>query len=115
MKNVNVHTTREAWLRAGTNELLPYFASLGYALPDNIRYAISFTSGGKRGMEGECWPPEASADRHFEIIIKADREDPIEILGILVHQLIHYAYIRIMPSLAQKPLNLLMFQRCCSA
>lgn len=89
MKNVNIQSTREAWLRAGTNELRPYFASLGYKIPENIRYALSFTSGGKRGIEGECWHPEFSADGHYEIIIKADREDPVEILGILVHQLIH--------------------------
>jgi hypothetical protein len=85
----NIHTSREEWLRAGTNELRSYFEMFGYALPDNIRFAIAFTSGGKRGMEGECWPPQASADGHHEVIIKADKADPLEILGILTRELIH--------------------------
>ena len=67
MKIPNTYTSREAWLRAATNELRPHFASYGYTLPDNIRFAIAFTSGGKRGREGECWHPESSADNHFEI------------------------------------------------
>jgi hypothetical protein len=73
----NMHTSREEWLRAATNELQPYFESYGYSLPENIRFAIAFTSGGKRGMEGECWHPQASADKHFEIIIKANKSDPL--------------------------------------
>jgi len=85
----NIHTSREEWLRAATNELRSYFEMFGYTLPDNIRFAIAFTSGGKRGMEGECWNQEASSDRHFEIIIKADKADPLEILGILTRELIH--------------------------
>jgi len=89
MKIPNTYTSREAWLRAGTNELRPHFASYGYTLPENIRFAIAFTSGGKRGREGECWHPESSADKHFEIFIRADMADPLEVLGVLTHELIH--------------------------
>ena len=85
----NIHTSREEWLRAATRQLCPHFASYGYVLPENIRHAIAFTSGGKRGMEGECWYPESSADKHFEIFIRADIADPLEVLGILTHELIH--------------------------
>ena len=85
----NIHTSRETWLRAAANELRPYFSSRGYSLPENIRFAIAFTSGGKRGIEGECWFPESSADKHFEIFIRADMDDPLEILGLLTHQLVH--------------------------
>lgn len=89
MKKENIHTARESWLRSATNDLRPYFQMLGYALPEKIRFAIAFTSGGKKGVSGECWHPESSADGHYEIIIKADKDDPVEILGILVHQLVH--------------------------
>ena len=89
MKSPNIHTFRESWLNSATNELRPYFEKLGYILPTKIRFAIAFTSGGKRGMEGECWHPDTSADQHFEIIIKADKSEPLEVLGILVHELIH--------------------------
>ena len=40
---------REGWLRAATAELGPYFASVGYPLPDDIRFAIAFTSTGRKG------------------------------------------------------------------
>jgi hypothetical protein len=89
MKKTNIHTTREAWLLAGWNDIRPHFQSLGYEPPDNIRLALSFTSGGKRGIEGECWHPQYSGDNTYEIIIKADHDDPVEILGILIHQMIH--------------------------
>ena len=90
MKNKNTHTTREGWLLAATEELRPYFAKLGYVLPDKIRLALAFTSTGKRGrMAGECWHSDSSDDRHFEIYIRPDIADPVEVLGILVHELIH--------------------------
>src|SRR3954452_8521287 len=84
----NQHETREAWLQAATQELRPYFESCGYKLPDSIRYAIAFTSSGRKGPQtGETWHDSASADGHYQIIIKADQDDPTEVLGILVHQL----------------------------
>lgn len=90
MKAGNVHTTRESWLHSATNELRPYFEKFGYNIPDKIRYAIAFTSGGKRGkIPGECWHPSSSADHHFEIILRADLADPIDVLAVLVHELVH--------------------------
>ena len=89
MKKDNIHDARESWLRSATNLLRDYFEMFGYLIPEKIRFAIAFTSGGKKGISGECWHPEASADGHYEIIIKADKDDPVEILGILVHQLVH--------------------------
>ena len=85
----NIHTLREAWLRAATDALRTDFAKHGYVLPDNIRSTIAFTSGGKRGAEGECWHPESSRDRYYNIFIKADNDDPLIILGILTRELIH--------------------------
>jgi hypothetical protein len=90
MKNKNAYTSREEWLRAATDELRPYFAKLGYTLPEKIRFAIAFTSTGKRGaVPGECWLPASSADQHFEIIIRADIDNPVEVLAVLVHELVH--------------------------
>jgi hypothetical protein len=90
MKKENIHSTRENWLRAATDELRPYFDKLGYSLPRNIRFAISFTSTGKRGrIPIECWHPALSADQHFEIIIRIDLSDPLEVLEHLVAVLVH--------------------------
>ena len=86
----NKHETRESWLNAGTNEARLIFLALGYTLPDKIRCAIAFTSTGKRGhIPGECWHPPASADGHYEIIIRADLDDPVSVLSVLVHELCH--------------------------
>ena len=86
----NTHPNRESWLHAAINELRPDFVKTGHPLPDKIRIAIGFTSTGKRGhMPGECWFPDASDDKHFEIIIRADLAEPIVVLGEVVHQLIH--------------------------
>jgi hypothetical protein len=88
--NNNTHTSREVWLREATHLLRPLFEKLGYTLPDKIRLAVGFPSSGKRGRRtAECWHPSSSADQHFEIFIRPDIDDPVEVLGKLVPQLIH--------------------------
>jgi len=90
MKSPNAHTTRESWLNAAIDIFRTYFDKLGYTLPEKIRCAIAFTSTGKRAkVAGECWHPPASADQHFEIFIRADKAEPVEVLGELAHQLVH--------------------------
>jgi len=89
---VNRHDFRESWLRTATAELRPYFASVGYPLPDNIRFAIAFTSTGRKGKRvGECWHSSASDDATYEIFIRADLAEPVEVLGVLVKELVHTA------------------------
>jgi hypothetical protein len=86
----NLHTSREEWLRSATGELRPYFAEVGYQVPDNIRFAIAFPSTGRNGKRvGECWHSSTSEDQTFEIIIRADIADPLEVLGVLAHELVH--------------------------
>lgn len=86
----NDHSTREAWLRAATNELRPYFTKLGLTIPEAIRFSIAFTSQGKKAkVAGEVWPAEATDDGSCELIVRADFADPMDVLGILVHQLTH--------------------------
>ena len=62
-RSANDHTSREAWLRAATNELRPHFTKLGLTIPEAIRFSIAFTSLGKKSrVAGEVWPAAASAD-----------------------------------------------------
>ena len=90
MKLINIHTSREEWLRAATKELRKHFEKLGHKLPEKMRFAIAFPSTGKRGRSpGEVWHPENSDDQSYEIIIRADMYDPVEVLSILVHELVH--------------------------
>lgn len=86
----NTHDTRESWLRAASKELTPYFVTCGLSIPENIRFAIAFPSTGRKGGRiGECWHSSTSDDGNFEIIVRADIADPVEVLGVLVHELIH--------------------------
>jgi hypothetical protein len=70
--------------------LRTYFDRCGYPLPDKIRFAIGFPSTGRKGNRvGECWHSSTSADEHFEIFIRADLSEATEVLGVLVHELVH--------------------------
>ena len=89
---VNRHDFRESWLRAAAAELRPYFASVGYPLPDNIRFALAFTSTGRKGKRlGECWHSSSSGDATYEIFLRADLAEPVDVLGVLVKELVHTA------------------------
>lgn len=87
-----IFDTREAWLNAFVEAAKPQFANAGYPLPDKIRVAVGFTSGGKRGKSiGECWSDAASEDGHFEIFIRPNQENDARIADILTHELVHAA------------------------
>lgn len=87
---VNRHDLREGWLRAAAAELKSHFANEGYALPEKIRFAIAFPSTGRKGKRmGECWHSTSSEDEHYEIFLRADLSEPVEILGVLVKELVH--------------------------
>ena len=88
----NIIDNRETWLRTATASLRPMFAEAGLPLPDSIRYAIAFTSSGRAGkVVGETWHSPATADGAYEIMIRADIADPVEVLVVLVRQLVHAA------------------------
>lgn len=86
----NRHDTREGWLAAATHDLRPYFSKCGYEIPDKMRFSIGFASNGRQGRRrGELWHGVTSEDGTFELFIRADVDDPAEVLGILVHELVH--------------------------
>jgi hypothetical protein len=92
MSKPNRYDSREAWLRAATDALRGLFDIAGYPLPDAIRFSIGFPSTGRRGKTiGECWHSSASEDGYHEIFIRADQAEPVRVLGILVHELVHAA------------------------
>ena len=88
----NQHDLHESWLRAAVNLLRPYFVDIGYPLPEHIRTAIAFPSTGRKGKRlAECWHSTSSEDDSFEIFIRADLAEPIDVLGVLVKELVHSA------------------------
>jgi len=90
-----MYDTREAWLNAMTDLLRPEFEVADAALPGNIRLTCGFPSRGgrpgKRQVLGECWPSGRSEDDHFEVFITPMRDNPVVVVGILVHELVHVA------------------------
>ena len=88
----NTIDNREGWLRTATASLRPMFAEAGLPLPESIRYSIAFTSSGRAGKSvGETWHSPASADGAYEIMIRADIAEPVEVLTVLTRQLVHAA------------------------
>jgi hypothetical protein len=90
---MNTFTTREDWLAQAIAELRSVFSALNHPLPDNIRVACGFPSSNARSAKnravGEHWSARASADQHHEILISPVVDDPVRVLGILVHELAH--------------------------
>ena len=88
-----IHQTREAWLNFVAGELArTVFAAAGATVPGKVRIAVAFPSTGNKGKRiGECWDASASADGHFEIMIRPDVADPTEAAAILAHELVHSA------------------------
>jgi len=84
---------REQWLSAFADAARPHFAAHGAPLPDNIRCAIGWPSKGRRSkVIGECWAPEASADKAVEIFIRPSlQSDSARVADILTHELCHAA------------------------
>ena len=87
--------TREEWLLKATEALKPAFLETGSEIPEKVRITCGWPSHGgratKKRVMGECWPAKKSADAHFEIFISPVEAQPIEVLGTLVHELVHAA------------------------
>ena len=84
------YTCREAWLAAGADLIAADFRVAGYRIPEKMRFSIGFPSTGRHGATlGECWSDTHSRDRTHEIFIRADQDDPVEVLAILMHEMVH--------------------------
>ena len=80
---------RESWLEAAVEELHALF---DFELPQ-VRVSPGFPSRGgtspKKRVLGECWKPHTAEDGISQIYLNPMMDDPIQILGTLVHELIH--------------------------
>jgi len=82
---------RETWLNEVATKLLPTFGRHGYELTQ-YRVAVGFPSTGRKGRRiGECWDKSSSNDGVFEIFIRPDLDDPVEVAQVLTHELCHAA------------------------
>ena len=86
---------REEWLTAATFEIeTALFAPLGKSLPPKWRVACSWPSSrasakNAGGYAGQCFDPTASADGTAEMLVSMSQDDPMEVLSILAHEMVH--------------------------
>lgn len=87
------HRLREVWLDKAMAKVRKHFKAAGYTVPDNVRIGVGWPSksglGVKKRRIGEAWANECSKDEAHEIIISIWLEDPIKVLGVLIHEVIH--------------------------
>ena len=92
---MNIHQTREAWLVAATDAVRPWFAEAGKPLEAPVRLAMGLPSvralSSKNRRVGECWSATASTDGTHEIFISPVLADPVDIVGTVIHELVHAA------------------------
>jgi len=79
---------RELWLNEAKIEIQNlYFQRNRRKLPPRIQIAVGWCKG-KRAI-GQCWDHKCTKGGTYQIFICPTQSDPIEILGILLHELIH--------------------------
>lgn len=81
--------TREQWLLEATSRISNnIFKPKGLNVP-NVKVSIGFTSGKGSKAIGAHWAPTAAKDGIGQIYIVPTRDDSVDILAILTHELVH--------------------------
>jgi len=81
---------REAWLERAVAILHDYLRMQGLPLDSLPRVSCGWPSRGGLGLTlGECVPPHLCEDDRPQIFISPRIVDSVEVLGILLHELIH--------------------------
>jgi hypothetical protein len=86
--------TREEWLIQASKLLAKeLFTPVGLKVPAKLRVSVGqpFGRGSKGSAIGQCWFPESSADAHHELFVSPTLSDPLRILDVLTHELLHAA------------------------
>lgn len=87
------HRHREVWLDQAMHFVRRHFAANDYTVPEHVRVGVGWPSRGalseKKRTIGQAWTNECSADNVHEIIISLWLDDPIKVLGVLIHEVIH--------------------------
>jgi len=80
---------REQWLNLAVDKLrTELFLPVGETVPV-VRVSIGFPKGSARKIIGQFWPCEAVNDNTAAVFISPTLEDPIRILDVLAHELVH--------------------------
>ncbi len=83
------HATREQWLNAAALLVRPLFDEQGANDYPRFRVSCGWPKGGRGKTIGQAWHPESSGDGTSEIFISPALDEPVRVLDILIHELIH--------------------------
>lgn len=87
------HQLREVWLHEAMTFVRQHFKDAGYDVPEHVRVGTGWPSRGglakKKRTIGQAWSNKCSGDGTHEIIISVYLDDPIRVLGVLIHEVIH--------------------------
>lgn len=87
----NQHTQREAWLVEATKLMdAKFFTPNTHKLPSKIALSCGWCRGHANAI-GQCWCPTVSKNGTCNIFICPTRDDAVDVLQILLHELIHAA------------------------
>jgi hypothetical protein len=81
--------TREAWLLQAIDLLRPLFLSKGHQIPEQVSVSCGFASTGNKIHIGQCWSRQSSTNECNQVFISPTVDDPVTVLDILVHELVH--------------------------
>ncbi|HJT57819.1 MAG TPA: SprT-like domain-containing protein [Ktedonobacteraceae bacterium] len=95
MEQPELTVYREAWLQAAAAFLMDYLVERG--LPRvQVRVSCGWPLRGgvarRRTVIGQCFPPTASKDGKPQIFISPLLSESIDVLGVLLHELIHACF-----------------------
>ncbi len=83
------HTTREGWLVDAMGLLgTEFFTSRGHKVPAKLQAACGWPKASRRAI-GQCWSPSASADETTQMYISPTEANPVKVVDILLHEMIH--------------------------
>ena len=86
------HQYKEAWLNEAMAYVRELFAEAGYPVPEHVRVSTGWPSKnaqGKKRRIGEAWHHKCSGDGVHEVIISLYLDDPVKVLGVLIHEVVH--------------------------
>lgn len=84
------YATREEWLHAAATVIRGWFPE-DFPVPEKIRLSVGFAKGAKTNSIGWCYRKAAAEDEIHQIFVSPSLTDPVEILAVLVHEMVHSA------------------------
>lgn len=88
--NAEPPQTREAWMLSAIEALTPLFNDAGATVPA-LRVSVGWPGGrgNKRNTIGQCWAASAVEDGMPAIFISPVLKDPVQVLDVIAHELVH--------------------------